>query len=154
MNVLCVHRLFRKALGFSLPEVLLTVALLGILTSVVVSALSNASRDAGRMVGRQQQGAINSAIQQWITAQTRHPTTGRVQSTNTIRGIYNAYGTSLAKLQAVGDYLSDQTLQHFLDYTTNSGTISSEALRNAKQVIELPAWGNGEDAPRVDLRNE
>ena len=103
MNVFRIPRLFRKAFGFSLPEVLLTVALLGILTSVVVSALSNASRDAGRMVGRQQQGAINSAIQQWIASQTRHPTTGRVQSTNSIRGIYNAYGTSLAKLQAVGN---------------------------------------------------
>jgi prepilin-type N-terminal cleavage/methylation domain-containing protein len=142
----------RQRRGFSLVEAIVTIAILGIIAALVVSSLSNASRDAGRMVGRQQQAAINAALQQWISANTRDPSTGRMRSISTVRATYNSFGTSLAKLQALEPYIGQQTMDHFLEYTTNSGQISSEALKNAGQHISLPNWATTEDAPTVSLQ--
>ncbi|HYF34433.1 MAG TPA: type II secretion system protein, partial [Prosthecobacter sp.] len=83
--------------AFTFIEAIFTVAIIGIMASLVVSAISNASRDANRIVARQQQAAINEALQAWVMSQTRVGNTAQIQSVNNIRKTYNSLNTSTAR---------------------------------------------------------
>jgi type II secretory pathway pseudopilin PulG len=64
--------------GFSFVEAIFTIAIIGIMSSLVVAAISNASRDAHRVMARQQQAAVHSALTAWVLAQTRVGSTAQV----------------------------------------------------------------------------
>ena len=127
-------------------EVLIVVAVIGILASMVVSAFSNAAQDARRVVARQLQAALQSAVNSWVAANS----SGQ-NSLEDARVAYNSASTSAARLALVGPYLDDSTLNHFLDSTTRNNEISSGALGKTGQHIELPAWTLG-SYPRVNLK--
>ena len=129
-----------RLLGYSLVEALLTIAIMGILTSLVIGVVSNASKDASRMLARQQQGAVQSAVNAWVSSQTRDTTTGQVRSLESIRSDYNSRSTSLARLNLVAGFLDDATSNHFTSSTTNSAAIKSDALTSSGQHLELPTW--------------
>lgn len=139
--------------GFSLVEALLTIAIMGILSSLVVGVVSNASKDASRMMARQQQGAVQSAVDAWITSQMRDTSTGQVRSLESIRGDYNSRATSLARLNLAVAFLDDATADHFTSSTVNSANIKSDALNVSNQHLELPTWDSGSYA-KVNLVND
>ena len=139
--------------GFSLVEALLTIAIMGILSSLVVGVVSNAAKDASRMMARQQQGAVMSAVNAWVSSQTRDTTTGQVKSLESIRGDYNSRSTSLARLNLAVAFLDDATANNFTSSTTNSSAIKSDALISAGQHLELPNWDSG-SYPQVNLVND
>lgn len=143
----------RLASGFSLVEALLTIAIMGILSSLVVGVVSNASKDASRMMARQQQGAVQSAVSAWVSSKMRDPYTGQVQSLESIRGSYNSVSTSLARLNLAASFLDDATANHFTSSTSNSGAIKSEALNMSSQHLELPNW-DASSYPKVNLVND
>ncbi len=143
----------RLASGFSLVEALLTIAIMGILSSLVVGVVSNASKDASRMMARQQQGAVQSAVDAWISSQMRDTTTGQVKSLESIRSDYNSRSTSLARLNLAAAFLDDTTANHFTSTTTNSASIKSDALNIASQHLELPSWDSS-SYPKVNLVND
>jgi hypothetical protein len=135
------------------------------MASLVVSAISNASRDANRIVARQQQAAINEALQSWVMSQMRVGTTAQIQSINNVRNSYNALSTSSARFNllvpnasaadpnARSGFLDQSTADHFLEYTTNTDRLKSSALEGAKQYITLPTWADGEH-PKAEIVNE
>ena len=135
------------------------------MASLAVSAISNGTRDANRIIARQQQTVINEALITWVMSQMRVGETAQVQSISAIRTIYNSVPTTKARfnllvpnplstnLNARAGYLDETTAAHFLEYTTNSDRLQSAALDNAKQYLTLPNWQEG-DAPRVELVNE
>lgn len=151
--------------GFSFVEAIFTIAIIGIMSSLVVSAISNASRDAHRVMGRQQQAAVQSALTAWVMAQTRVGSTAQVRSLESVRTTYNALGTTSARFNLLAPnpsspdpnlragFLDQTTADHFLDYTTGTDRLKTAALDNAKQYLTLPTWQSG-DFPRVDLVNE
>lgn len=151
--------------GFSFVEAIFTIAIIGIMSSLVVSAISNASRDAHRVMGRQQQAAVQSALTAWVMAQTRVGSTAQVRSLESVRTTYNALGTTSARFNLLvpnpsspdpnlrAGFLDQTTADHFLDYTTGTDRLKTAALENAKQYLSLPTWQSG-DFPRVDLVNE
>ncbi|MDB6075857.1 MAG: prepilin-type cleavage/methylation protein [Verrucomicrobiaceae bacterium] len=143
----------RLASGFSLVEALLTIAIMGILSSLVVGVVSNASKDASRMMARQQQGAVQSAVDAWVSSQMRDTSTGQVRSLESIRGDYNSRSTSLARLNLAVAFLDDATANHFTSTTTNSANIKSEAMNTANQHLELPTW-DASSYPKVNLVND
>ena len=156
MTTAPLHR--RTCAAFSLVEALLTIGIMSILTGLVITAVSNASRDASRMVARQQQGAVQSAVMAWVRSQSRDDnaasaTRGQVRSLEAIRTIYNSYSTSLARLNVISKYLDDSTANHLITSTTNSDKIKSDALINARQYLSLATWGSG-SYPKVDLISE
>ncbi|MCB1228450.1 MAG: hypothetical protein KDK99_21765 [Verrucomicrobiales bacterium] len=129
------------------------------MSSIVVVAVSNASRDANRILARQQQAALQSALNGWIMSQMRDPSTGQVISVEQIRATYNGTSTSKARLQLfVTDqpgstsYLDDISTEEFLSHTDNSDRIESLALEQAKQFLTLPTWNSGE-FPKVLLND-
>lgn len=148
--------------GFTLVEAVLTLAVIGIMASLVVGAITNASKDAQRIVGRQQQAAVQNAVNAWVMSQTRVGNTSQLMSVNDIRTLYNAQSTAKGKFDTflapnattgLGGYLDKTTADHFSAYTTNNQQLKTSALDLARQHLELPTWTAG-GFPRVDLVND
>jgi type II secretory pathway pseudopilin PulG len=151
--------------GFTFVEAIFTIAIIGIMASLVVSAISNASRDANRVVARQQQATVNEALQAWVMSQMRVGNTGQIQSVESIRAVYNSLGTTSARFNLIlpnasaadpnarAGYLDQSTASHFLDYTTSTDRLKTSALEGAKQYLTLPNWAEGE-SPTAEIVNE
>lgn len=151
--------------GFSFVEAIFTIAIIGIMSSLVVAAISNASRDAHRVMARQQQASVQSALTAWVLSQTRVGSTAQFRSLENVRTTYNALNTTSARFNLLipnpaspdpnlrAGFLDQTTADHFLDYTTGTDKLKTTALDNAKQYLSLPTWQSG-DFPRVDLVNE
>jgi type II secretory pathway pseudopilin PulG len=154
-----------RARGFSFVEAIFTIAIIGIMSSLVVAALSNASRDANRVMARQQQTALNSALTAWVMSQTRVGSSAQVRSLESVRTTYNALKLTSARFNllvpnpsssdpnARAGFIDQTTAEHFLEYTTSTDRLKSSALENSKQYLTLPDWQSG-DFPRVDLVSE
>ena len=159
------HNATRPARGFTFVEAIFTIAIIGIMASLAVSAISNASRDANRIVARQQQAAVNEALNAWVMSQARVGNSAQIQSVNNIRSAYNALSSTSARFNlllpnsaaadpnARAGYLDQSTADHFLDYTTGTDRLKTSALEGTKQYINLPTWVDGE-APQAELVNE
>lgn len=150
----------RRAAAFSLIEAIFTIAIIGIMSTIVVSAINNASRDANRVVSRQQQATVQSALQSWVLGNMRvvgGANDGMLRSIEDLRNTYNNAATTAARFQllapAVGEgYLDSNTRDHFAENSVNSNRLESTALKSAKQHITLPTWQSGE-FPHALLQN-
>lgn len=142
----------RNNWAFSLVEAIFTIAIIAIMSSIIVAAISNASRDANRIVARQQQATLNSALNAWVMGSMRITSganEGQLRSLEDVRAEYNGQTSSLARLQLIAPtagsgYLDETTRSHFIDYTNNAGRIESSALESGNQHITLPTWVSGE----------
>lgn len=155
----------RRRSGFSFVEAIFTIAIIGIMASLVVAAISNVSTDAHRVMARQQQASLQNALTAWVMAQTRVGSTAQVRSLETIRTSYNAQGTSRARFlllvpnptsadpSARAGFLDQTTADHFAEYTTSSEKLLTSALDHSGQYLTLPTWQSG-DFPRVEMVNE
>lgn len=154
----------RKA-GFSFVEAIFTIAIIGIMSSIVVAAISNASRDASRVMARQQQASVQSALTAWVMAQMRVGNTAQFRSLESVRTTYNTLGSSQQRFNQLipnasasdaslrAGFLDQTTADHFADYTTSASQLQTSALYNAQQYLTLPDWQTG-DFPRVNLVNQ
>jgi len=159
------HRASRLRPGFTFVEAVFTIAIIGIMAALAVSAISNGARDANRIVARQQQAAVQEAVIAWVMGQTRVGSTAQVQSLANIRTSYNTLTTTSARFNLVlpnstatdvnarAGYLDKATADHFLEYTTSTDRLKTAALEGAKQYLTLPNWQDGE-FPKVELVNE
>lgn len=161
MKKICLpHNSLRQA--FTLIEAVITVAIIGVMASIVVASISNLSRDSQRIVGRQQQAQVQNALNAWVMSQTRVGTTSQIMSTSDIRALYNSETTALGKFNrfispdqgtGLGGYIDVATADHFRSNTTNNQRLKTSALNLASQHLELPTWTSG-GSPRVDLVND
>ncbi|MFC5454245.1 type II secretion system protein [Prosthecobacter fluviatilis] len=154
----------QREAGFSFVEAIFTIAIIGIMSSIVVAAISNASRDASRVMARQQQASVQSALTAWVMAQMRvSSNSAQFQSLENIRVAYNAMSVSQRFDQLVpkpnssdpnrrAGFLDQTTADHFADYTSNASQLQTLALYNSQQYLTLPDWQTG-DFPHVDLVN-
>src|SRR5882757_5898245 len=102
----------RTQAGFTLIEALMTIAILGLMAAIVVSAFSNAGTDAARIMARQQQAAVQAAVNAWVNSDGNRTDvinattgTGKIHTIAQIQTTYNAATTSLARLNLVAAYL-------------------------------------------------
>lgn len=158
----CRRLPLRPKAAFTFVEAIFTIAVIGIMSALAISAISNGARDANRIVSRQQQAAINEALTTWVMSQTRVGNTAQIRSLASLRTQYNALGTSLARFNLLvpnpasadenvrNGYLDKTTASHFLEYTTNSDRLQSKALQGSSQYLTLPTWQDG-GFPTVEL---
>lgn len=151
----------QRSQGFSFVEAIFTIAIIGIMSSIVVAAISNAARDSYRVMSRQQQASLQSAVTAWVMAQTRVGATAQFQSLENVRAIYNAAGSSLGRFNLLvpntsasdpaqrAGFVDQTTADQFQSYSSG-GQLQTEALANSQQYITLPDWQSG-DFPRVNL---
>jgi len=152
----------RREPGFSFVEAIFTIAIIGIMSSIVVAAISNAARDSYRVLSRQQQASVQSALTAWVMAQMRVGNTAQFQSLENVRLSYNAQPTSQARFNLLvpnisspdptqrAGFVDQTTADMFSSATTNATQLQTDALYNSQQYLSLPDWQSG-DFPHVDL---
>lgn len=154
------------AAGFTFVEAIFTIAIIGIMAGLAMSAISNLSQDTNRIVARQQQAAVQEALTAWVMSQTRvSSTSAQVQSISNVRAIYNALGSTGERFEklkpnsgatdvdARAGFLDQATVDHFADFTTNADRLKTAALDAMKQYLILPNWEEG-SFPKAELVNE
>lgn len=139
----CAFTKPRGQRGFTMVEMLIVISVIAIMAALVVSAFSNAAQDTRRVVARQQQAAVQSAVNAWVTAQS----SGR-GSLAEARIVYNAAATSRGRLNLVSNYLDESSAKHF--DTSNENQVLTEALRKTNHYLELPEWSS-DSYPKVNL---
>jgi len=138
----CTHRVARwllpyKQSGFTLIELLLVIAIIGVMSSLIITTVSNAAADARRTLAFQQQVTLQDALNAWIAANS--------SGTNTLssaRAFYNSnIGSAANALNNIlsNNYLHNSTYQHFL--SNSSGTqIKSEAMVKSSMSLRFTTW--------------
>jgi prepilin-type N-terminal cleavage/methylation domain-containing protein len=145
-----------SASGFTFVEALVTIAILGIMASILIGAFSSVSADANKTIARQQQAAIQNAVIAWVNGDSNRMvgTSTKPKTVEEIRTDYNSRGHSKARLQLVGAYLDADTLDHLVTSTVNTGKIKSDALFGIQHYIALPDWTTTDGYPKVTLTKE
>lgn len=126
-------------------ELLIVIAVVGIMAGMVISAFSNAAQDTRRVVARQQQAAVQNAVNAWVNS------VSQTQGLGGARALYNGAATSKGRLQLVSTYLDGATLSHFLTSTTVNNEVKSAALAKTGQYLLLDTW-NSTSYPKVELK--
>ena len=139
------HGVQRRDPGFTLVELLLVISVIAIMGALAISHFSNASQDTRRVVARQQQAALQSAVNAWVA--------GQVSGNNSVgeaRTSYNTPATSKDKLDLIRTYLDDVTYDHFVENTSNDNQLQTASMGHLSYYLQLPAWAAG-SYPKVDL---
>lgn len=136
-----------KQAGFTFVELVIVIAVVGIMSALAIGSFSEGASDAREIVARQQQAAIQSAVNAWVASE--------LTSRNTVadvRSDYNSATTSEARLNKVRAYLDQETYDHIFenDQVQPSDEISTSATRRLDWHIALPAWAAG-SYPQVRL---
>jgi prepilin-type N-terminal cleavage/methylation domain-containing protein len=133
-NRLCLN-------GFTLIEMLLVVAVIGILTSLVIAAISNSSADARLVIARQQQATVQEALNAWIA------------STNlaAARAAYNSAGDASAKMSLIQKYLNTNARWMTQGLTYNGESLQTENMKSINVSMSFGAWTTSSAYPVVTL---
>lgn len=134
--------------AFTMVEILIVIAVIGIMSALVISAFSGVAQDTRKVIARQQQAAVQNAVNAWVNAKSAEFGSGITEA----KSEYNGLGNARAKLQWVGNYLEDSTLEHLLNNTSDNNQISSQALRKTDQFLALGQWEDS-SYPKVELRD-
>lgn len=142
-------------------EMLIVIAVIGVMSALVISAFSGAAQDTRKVIARQQQAAVQNAVNAWVNKKSSEVGVGLLGA----RTIYNAQTTAKAKLILIGgDYdvsdgtstivsgfLDESTMSHFIKNTSDSDKIQSQALKKTDQYLSLADW-NAASYPKVELK--
>ncbi|HRJ73002.1 MAG TPA: type II secretion system protein [Terrimicrobiaceae bacterium] len=131
--------------AFTLIELLLVIAIIGIMSALIVTAISNTSSDARMVLARQQQAVFQEALNAWISSAS-----SGTNSLQDARTAYNNQSTALAKLSLIQNYLDPSTYAHFTGYTTNTAQLQSEAMRKEGVYLQFTSWATNA-YPRVNM---
>lgn len=134
-----------SAKGFTLVEILLVIAIIGVMSALIVAAVTNSAEDSRMVVARQQQAVLQEAVTAWATAQA-----SGTSSVSAARTMYNTAGNSLARLVLVKDYLDIRTYEHFTNYSPGADQIQSEAMSKVSVYLQMPTWATN-SYPRVNM---
>lgn len=133
--------------GFTLVEVIVVIAIIGIMTSLVVTVYRNVAQDSRDVVARQQQAALQNAVNNWITSETS------ARAISAVREEFNAAANSDARLAKISAYLDGKTYEHFDSHTTaGSDQVKSAALNKLNKHLELSTWAAA-SYPQVQMKD-
>ena len=121
--------------AFTLVELLLVIAIIGIMSALIITSVTNAAQDSRSVVARQQQVTLQDALNAWVARSS--------SGTNTIataRSPYSGAGTASAKLALLSPYLHPETYSHFTNYSTSS-QVRSEAMVKSGSYLQFSTWG-------------
>jgi type II secretory pathway pseudopilin PulG len=113
----------------SLVEMLLVVAILGIIAALLIPYVSPMKGSASIQVARQQQSELQTALGSWVAKASSGP--GGLAAA---RATYNGAGSKLALLQ---NYLQPAT---YAAFSGSGSSVSSEALSAAGASLQFSSW--------------
>jgi len=130
--------------GFTLIELLLVIAIIGIMSTLIITTVTNAAADARRTMCFQQQVTLQDALNSWIAEQS-----SGTNSLASARSNYTAASSATAWLGLLGsNYLHGSTYQHFLSNSTGT-QIRSEAMVKSGMSLRFTTW-NATNYPTVE----
>jgi prepilin-type N-terminal cleavage/methylation domain-containing protein len=125
--------------GFSLVELLITIAVIGIVSGFAISQMQGGNQQARLTVARQQQMQLQNALDSWIVAQS--------SGSAGLAGAKAAYTSDAnAMLSAVSPYLRDPGI-----FNASNGGISSDALAGIGKSLQFSAWSSS-SYPKVTMQ--
>lgn len=120
--------IIKRSSAFSLVEILIVVAVIGILSGLAVSYVGGASENSRLIVARQQQVQLQTALDSWISAQA--------SGTAGLGGAKASYSTNATTmLAALGPYLRDPGI-----FSVSGGAVSSAALAASGKSLQFSSW--------------
>ena len=130
-------------------EMLIVIAVIGVMAALVVSAFSNVSQDTRRVVARQQQAEVQNAVNAWVN---KYSQDNGLEATRTLYNGTGAGNNSMARLTIVRAYLDDSTYSHFSSNTAggNQDQVKSAAMKKTGQYLLLDDWAQN-SYPKVEL---
>jgi len=118
--------------GFTLIELLLVIAVIGIMSSLVISAVVNAVQDSRGVIAKQQQVTLQEALNAWVASASSGTNT-----VGTARAIY-ATNNAAGRLALLEGYLHRQT---YTNFSVTNTRIASAALSGGGSYLEFTTWG-------------
>jgi prepilin-type N-terminal cleavage/methylation domain-containing protein len=125
------HRLLP---GFTLVEMLVVLAVIGIMTAMIVSSISNASNDARMVIARQQQAVVQEALNAWVASQAIG-----TPGLSVARSNFTAAGTTLQKLALMSNYFSSNTYANLSRSNATSGIQTAE-MEKLGVSLQFSTW--------------
>ena len=112
--------------------------------------------DSARIISRQQQAALQSAVNAWVNSDANRVNvinattgTGKLRTIAEIQTAYNATTGNLNRFNIIAPYLDNNTASYFTTYS-NANQVLTDALNTSKQYIAFPDWAAG-SYPQVTL---
>jgi prepilin-type N-terminal cleavage/methylation domain-containing protein len=130
--------------AFSLIELLIVIAIIAIMSSLVMSYITNAAKDSRLVVALQQQVVMQEALNAWIA------------SSNSLGDAQAAYTPSDAStmLGYLERYLKNSTeTQADKMFTASGSQIRSDVLNKAGKALVFSAWG-ATNYPVVEMTDQ
>ena len=119
-----------SAAGLSLVEMLLVIAILGIIASLLMPYVSPMRGAASTQIARQQQAELQTALGSWIAAASSGP--------GGLAAARSAYGSAGSKLALLQNYLQPAT---YASLSGSGSTVNSAALNAAGASLQFSSWG-------------
>jgi prepilin-type N-terminal cleavage/methylation domain-containing protein len=116
--------------AFSLVELLVVIGVIGLLSALIITYITNATRESRLVIARQQQVVLQEALNAWIAS---------TDSLGDARAAYSTNGGTMLSL--LNPYLKNT-----LDTRTNAmfyeeaGSISSEILDKINRQLSFSPW--------------
>lgn len=135
----------RRLSAFTLIELLLVIAVIGIMSALVVTALSNAAGDAHAAMARQQQAVMQEALNAWIA--------GASSGTNSLSSARSNYNANTDKLALLSPYLDPLTSSH-IETNSTTNKVQSKAMVMIGKKLIFTTWGLSNNYPMVLMPDE
>jgi prepilin-type N-terminal cleavage/methylation domain-containing protein len=131
--------------AFSLVEILVVIAVIAILSTLLLPRISGINEASHTAVARQQQAELQTALGNWIIAQSSGPG-----------------GLAAARVAYTGTNVTDKIdlLQPYLQASTyasldgDGDTVGSPALDKANAYLQFSPWTISSQQPIVEWKNK
>lgn len=114
--------------AFTLIEMIIVVAVIGIMTSLVIAAITNSTADARRVIARQQQATVQEALNSWVAS----------MSLSDARTAYSGASDAAKITNLIRPYLD--TNARWFSSLTFTNNIQSENMRSVGVSMVFGAW--------------
>lgn len=129
--------------AFTLVELLLVIAVIGVMSSLVLSSIGNAARDSNEVVARQQQVVLQEALNAWIARAS--------SGTGSLTVASNVYASTTDRLSLISNYIGGDPNDDSRRFRWTNGRVESDALDKAGRYLQFSTWS---PYPYVSLSNK